>query len=254
MALVYGGLCAGATSAKASIAASTASSTRCTPVRFCAWTALNPIAETSAASASTPISGSVNWSRQSCTASPWSAIGQTCSRSPRADLVTTLAFVRPDPLDRPAGQDRLGRVGQVEEAVLEAGAAQVGDEDLQRCAASDERPDDRRVGPRDDVGGAQLADPAGRLGTGLDRGADAADVAPDHHAHDAAVELDHRAGQLDARRLEHRIHRMDQPDQAQRLDQAQGIPVHDSLAPLLLDLERFTTPGTSARPTHRAEG
>ena len=37
---------------------------------------------------------------------------------------------RADPLDRTARQERLGRVAHVEEAVLEAGAAQVGDEDL----------------------------------------------------------------------------------------------------------------------------
>ena len=82
------------------------------------------------------------------------------------------------------------------------------------------------VRPGNDVGGLELADPAGGLGAGLDGGSHAADVAPDHHAHDAAVELDHRAGQLDAGRLEHRINRTDQPDQAECLDQAQGVSVH----------------------------
>ena len=81
--------------------------------------------------------------------------------------------------------------------------------------------DDGVAGPGDDVGGLQLADPAGGLGAGLDGGADAADVAPDHHADDAAVELDDRAGQLDARRLEHRVDRVDQADQTLRLDQAE---------------------------------
>ena len=71
--------------------------------------------------------------------------------------------------------------------------------------------DDGVAGPGDDVGGLQLADPAGGLGAGLDGGADAADVAPDHHADDPAVELDDRAGQLDARRLEHRVDALIRP-------------------------------------------
>src|SRR5947209_8028322 len=45
--------------------------------------------------------------------------------------------------------------------------------------SADERAEDGVVGAGDDVGADQLADPAGRLGPGLDRGADAADVAPD---------------------------------------------------------------------------
>ena len=77
MALTYGGLCAGATSANASIASSTSSSTMCTPVRSRAWTALKPMAATSDASSKHADSGSVSWSRQICTASPWSAIGST---------------------------------------------------------------------------------------------------------------------------------------------------------------------------------
>ena len=83
------------------------------------------------------------------------------------------------------------------------------------------------------MGGPQLADLGGGLGAGLDGGADAADVAADHHADDAAVELDDRAGQLDARRLEHRIDRIDQPDQAHGLDQAQRISVHGRRLPSL---------------------
>ena len=66
----------------------------------------------------------------------------------------------------------------------------------------------------------------GGLGAGLDGRADAADVAADHHADDPAVELDDRAGELDGGRLEHRIDRADQADQAHGLDQAQRIPVH----------------------------
>ncbi len=60
MALVYGGLCAGATSAKASIASSTASVTSWTPETSLAWTDLKPIAETSEASFKTPVVGSVS--------------------------------------------------------------------------------------------------------------------------------------------------------------------------------------------------
>src|SRR4051794_6802262 len=71
------------------------------------------------------------------------------------------------------------------------------------------------------------AAPAGGRGPRLDRGADAADVAPDHDADQAAVELDDRAGGLDAGRLEHGVHRGDQADETLRLDQAQSIPVHE---------------------------
>src|SRR4051794_35454990 len=89
-----------------------------------------------------------------------------------------------------------------------------------------ERADDRVARPRDHVRGLQLADPPRRLRPRLDRGADAAHVAPDHDADEPAVELDHRAGELDARRLEHRVDRIDQPDQTLRLDQAKSVAVH----------------------------
>src|SRR3954470_9549687 len=89
-----------------------------------------------------------------------------------------------------------------------------------------DRPDDPVAGPRDPVRGLQLADPPRRLRPRLDRGADAAHVAPDHDADEPAVELDHRAGELDARRLEHRVDRIDQPDQTLGLDQAKSVAVH----------------------------
>ena len=55
---------------------------------------------------------------------------------------TTLASAEPIRSIAPARQQRLGRVAEVEEAILEAGAAEVGDEDLHRRAASGERRDD----------------------------------------------------------------------------------------------------------------
>ena len=50
------------------------------------------------------------------------------------------------------------------------------------------------VGPRNDVGADQLADPAGGLGAGLDGRADAADVALDQGRDEPAADLD-AAGQ-----------------------------------------------------------
>ena len=198
MARVYGGLCAGATSAKASIAASTWSSTRCTPVRLRACTALNPMADDL---------GSVGQHADLGVGQLVEAeLDRVAVVGDRPDQLA-LAPLRldddlgrrgADPLDRPARQDRLGRVADVEEAILEAGGAQVGDEDLHRRRSSRERPDDGGVRAWDDVGGAELADLGGGLGAGLDGGAHAADVAADHHAHDPAVELDDRAGELDA--------------------------------------------------------
>src|ERR1700734_2193224 len=74
---------------------------------------------------------------------------------------------------------------------------------------------------------------------------------------DAAVELQHAAGQLDVRRLEHRVHRMDQRDQAERLDQPQRIAVHGSLAPLSLVMPQRGTgilPVSFISNTGRAAG
>ena len=59
---------------------------------------------------------------------------------------------------------------------------------------------------------AALSSPIrGGLGPGLDGGAHAADVAADHHADNAAVKLDDRAGNLNPGRLEHRVNRAIRP-------------------------------------------
>src|SRR5690606_3103169 len=78
------------------------------------------------------------------------------------------------------------------------------------------------VGPGDDVGADQLAEPRGRLGAGLDGRADAADIAPHQRRHEPAADLD-AAGELDIGRLEHRVGGLDHADQALRLDQAEGL-------------------------------
>ena len=79
MALIYAGLWAGATSFIWAIARSTSSVTRCTPLVRPPCTALNPIAETSAAPPTQPDSGSVNWARHWRTASAWSGTRSTFS-------------------------------------------------------------------------------------------------------------------------------------------------------------------------------
>ena len=125
---MYGGLWAGATWLISSIAASTSGVTRCTPLIRPPCTALKPIAETSPASFRQPV----------C------RIGQLLQALPHrhrmighlrrqllplaADLDEAAAFRRADPFD--AAARKLPLVGHIEQPILEARRAEVGDEDL----------------------------------------------------------------------------------------------------------------------------
>jgi len=80
IAVMYGGLWAGATLLISSIAQIRSASTRLTPVIRPPWTALNAIAATSDAVFKQPVSASVNCARHWRTASAWSGTRSVFSR------------------------------------------------------------------------------------------------------------------------------------------------------------------------------
>src|SRR5262249_32089611 len=65
---------------------------------------------------------------------------------------------------------------------------------------------------------------AGRLGAGVNRRPDAADVAADERGHEGVADL-HLPRHGDVRRLRHRVCRRDRRDQALRLDHPQRLAV-----------------------------
>src|SRR5688500_354922 len=105
------------------------------------------------------------------------------------------------------------------------------------------------VGAGDDVAGHELADAAGGLGAGVDRGANAADVAADDRGHERAADLD-RLDDLDVGGLGHRVGRLDQRDPALGLDHAQRLAVAVAVVcHWTLSVARATRPCSSVRET-----
>src|SRR5262245_33960325 len=103
-----------------------------------------------------------------------------------------------------------------------------------------------RMRARDDVHGYQLADLVGGGSAGFDRGLDRRDVAAHHRGHEAAAGF-LVAHQPDIGGLDHRVARLDQGDEAARLDQPESLrTVHNVPTPLAFAPRKSSPTGSDA--------
>src|SRR5262245_19136192 len=101
-----------------------------------------------------------------------------------------------------------------------------------------------RMRARDDVHGYQLADLVGGGSAGFDRGLDRRDVAAHHRGHEAAAGF-LVAHQPDIGGLDHRVARLDQGDEAARLDQPESLrTVHNAPTPPAFARAKSSPTGT----------